>query len=267
MPKRIDYFPAAKKSLGQNFLIDPNIARKIVEAIPAGPGETVLEIGPGRGMLTEILLAKNFQVVAVELDNFYADYLKEIFGRNSNFSLIHADFLALDLSKIGERSIHVVGNLPYSITSPVLFKLIEERQFAHSATLMMQREVAERVVGQPRTKNYGILSIWVQTFASVQLILRVPPTVFRPRPRVESAVVQLKWKSQREQIPKNDVYFLRLIKTAFQQRRKLLRNSLKTIFPPEIQENMEFNFNRRPEEVSIDEWIQLSNRHSSTTQF
>ncbi|NOY78952.1 MAG: ribosomal RNA small subunit methyltransferase A [Calditrichaeota bacterium] len=267
MPKGFNDFPAAKKSLGQNFLIDPNIARKIVEAVPAEPGETVLEIGPGRGILTQILLAKNFRVVAVELDNFYADYLKRAFGKNPNFSLIHADFLALKLSQFSGQPIHVVGNLPYGITSPVLFKLIEERRFTRSATLMMQREVAERVVGRPRTKNYGILSIWVQTFANVRLILKVPSTVFRPRPRVESAVIHLTWKSQREQIPKNDVYFLRLIKTAFQQRRKLLRNSLKTIFPPDIQERMEFNFNRRPEEVSIDEWIHLSNKHPSTTPF
>ncbi len=267
MPKRTDYFPAAKKSLGQNFLIDPNIARKIVEAIPAGPGETVLEIGPGRGMLTEFLLAKKFHVVAVELDNFYADYLKETFGKHSNFSLIHADFLTLKLSEIGMQPIHVVGNLPYSITSPVLFKLIKERQFAHSATLMMQREVAERMVGKPRTKDYGILSIWVQTFADVRLIFKVPSAVFRPRPRVDSALVQLKWKSQREQIPKNDVYFLQLIKTAFRQRRKRLRNSLKPIFPLAIQQKIDFDFSRRPEEVSIDEWIQLSNRHLNTTQF
>lgn len=265
MLKKIGSFPTAKKSLGQNFLIDPNIARKIVEAIPAAPGETVLEIGPGRGMLTQILLAGNFKVIAVELDNFYADYLKETFSKNPNFSLIHADFLSLELSKVSKRPFHVVGNLPYSITSPVLFKLIEERQFTLSATLMMQREVAERVVGKPRTKNYGILSIWVQTFADARLILKVPPTVFRPRPRVASAVVQIKWKSRGEQIPKNDVYFLRLVKTAFQQRRKLLRNSLKSIFSVETQEKIGVNFNRRPEEVSIDEWIHLSNIHRPNT--
>lgn len=260
MFERSESFPPAKKSLGQNFLIDPNIARKIVDAIPAKAGEIILEIGAGRGKLTEILLERGFRVVAVELDNFYTNYLGETFGKNPNFSLIHADFLALELSQIAEIPFHIIGNLPYSITSPVLFKLIRDRQYTRSATLMMQREVARRVIGKPRTKDYSILSIWVQTFANVELILKVPSTVFRPRPRVDSAVVQMKWKSNREQIPQNEVYFLRLIKTAFQQRRKLLRNSLMGIFPLEMQIKIDFDFNRRPEEVSIQEWIQLSNK-------
>ncbi|HDK35506.1 MAG TPA: ribosomal RNA small subunit methyltransferase A, partial [Bacteroidetes bacterium] len=125
---------------------------------------------------------------------------------------------------------------------------------------MMQREVAERIIGVPRTKNYGILSVWVQAFASVRLVLKAPPDVFRPRPRVESAVIQLKWKNDAEQILKNDVYFLKLIKSAFQKRRKVLRNALKGFIPPEIQNAIHFDFARRAEEVPVEEWIMLSNR-------
>ncbi len=235
-----------------------------MEAVPAEPGEAVLEIGPGKGILTEHLLEKGFRLAVVELDDFYADYLVQRFGTRQNFSLIHGDFLRQSLQEILPDAGHVVGNLPYGITSPVLFKLVSERKWVRSATLMMQLEVAERLVGVPRTKNYGILSVWTQTFAEVKLLFRVPASVFRPRPRVESAVVQLFWR-QGEPNLKNDVYYLHLIKTAFQQRRKLLRNALRSLISPEEQERLAFNFDRRAEEVTIQEWVKLSNSLSPNT--
>ncbi len=252
-------FPEAKKSLGQNFLIDKNIARKIVEAVPARAGEPVLEIGPGRGALTELFLEKGVALTVVELDDFYADFLTKRFGSFENFSLIRGDFLRQSLADVLPGAAHVVGNLPYSITSPVLFKLIEERQWVQSATLMMQLEVAQRLIAAPRTKSYGILSVWAQTFAEPRLLFRVPPSVFRPRPRVDSAVIQIFWK-QRELNLKSDVYFLHLIKTAFQQRRKVMRNALRPLVPLEKQKEIDFDFNRRAEEVTIEEWVNLSNK-------
>ena len=230
-----------------------------MEAVPAKAGEPVLEIGPGRGALTELLLEKGVVLTAVELDDFYAEYLTGRFGSFENFNLVHGDFLRQPQEELVPEPAHVVGNLPYGITSPVLFKLIRERRQVRSATLMMQLEVAERVVAVPRTKSYGILSVWVQVFADPRLLFRVPPSVFRPRPRVESAVVQIFWKRQEPNL-KNDVYFLQLIKTAFQQRRKMLRNALRPLVPFEIQEKIDFDFNRRAEEVTIEEWVNLSNK-------
>lgn len=238
-----------------------------MEAVPVRATDPVLEIGPGQGILTELLLEKGLHLTVVELDDFYARYLSEKFASLDYFTLVHGDFLRQHLADILPQPAHIVGNLPYSITSPVLFKIIQERQWVKSATLMMQLEVAERVVGVPRTKSYGILSVWVQTFAEVRLLFHVPPSVFRPRPRVESAVVQINWK-EREPNLKNDVYFLSIVKTAFQQRRKLLRNALRPLVPLEIQEKVDFDFNRRAEEVQVEEWVTLSNKLlSNTNQF
>ena len=254
--------PRAKQSLGQNFLIDENMARKIVDAIAPRPDDRILEIGPGLGIISGYLQQRAHHLYAVEIDQrFYAD-LQHKFAGAKNFTLIKSDFLKIDIDKIaGPEKIRIVGNIPYNITSPILFKVIAGRDKVEDLTLLVQKEVGRRIVSSPNSKEYGILAVLSQAVADVKLLLKVPPTVFRPQPAVDSALVQWRFSAKRAAQIKDPVFFRMLVKQAFNKRRKMLRNSLS-----EFAHITSFDFTRRPEQLDVNEWIELANELTPHSQ-
>lgn len=254
-----------KKSLGQNFLVDENIARKMVRLVAPQPDDCFLEIGPGYGVLTRYFLSEAGRLVAVEIDPHLGKYLRETFAPCGNFTLIVADFLEIDLAKICEEGgkLRIVGNIPYHITSPVIFKMLEERRRVRDMTLMVQKEVAERIVAQPGSKDYGILSVYSQLFARPALLFSVSRNVFKPRPDVDSAVVRWDLDSRPEVHLEDEAVFRLLVRTAFQQRRKMLRRSLRNLLGAGADsQTLGFDLRRRPEALHPMEFAELSNRIS-----
>ena len=249
----------AKQSLGQNFLVDENMARKIVQAINPQPEDVVVEIGPGHGSITRFLVPHVQQLYAVEIDQRFYDELEHNFSHHTNFELIRRDILAFDLHdlELNER-VRVLGNIPYNITSPILFRMFDQRKSITDVTLLLQKEVGLRMVARPHTKEYGILAVFSQAFADVKLLLNVPPTVFQPRPKVDSTLVQWRFTNERDRLIKDEQVFRSIVKKAFGLRRKMLRNSLK-----EFAQHTSFDFTRRPEQLSVEEWIRLSNELTS----
>jgi len=257
-----------KKFLGQNFLVDNNIAKKIVNSLEIKPDDIVLEIGPGQGVLTKYIseITKNF--IAVELDkSIYEKLTLEYEGR---INLIHKDFLKINLQNdiynifsinnpdVRNKKIKVIGNIPYNITTEILFKLFDSSDIIDSAVLMMQKEVAKRLTAQPNTKDYGILAIQTQTNSVPKILFNVPPTAFFPKPRVDSSIVKFDFGNSKYKILYKDI-FKTLVKQSFGQRRKTMKNSLKVFFENnEVSfDNIDFDFTRRAESVSIEEYIRL----------
>ena len=221
-----------KKSLGQHFLVDKNIVAKIIDAAAIREGERTLEIGPGRGALTGELLDAGARVLAVEFDKSLAQRLRETYGDLKNFELIEADALKLDFSELAEErgtSFKVVSNLPYNISGPLLARFIEQRQAFTELVLMLQKEVAERLLAPPSTKEYGALTVLTRTFAGVERLFQVSPGSFRPRPKVLSTVIRLvPLDTPRVEVHDPGLY-RRVVKAAFGQRRKTLANALKAL--------------------------------------
>lgn len=246
-----------KRLFGQHFLHDQNIARKIVSSLKVDNGpEPLLEVGPGTGALTRLLLEKGtFDLTVVEVDRDAVAYLRECFPGLED-RVVEADILKSDFNLFFPGSYSVVGNFPYNISSQILFRVLEGRKKVRQVVCMLQREVAERLSSPPGNKTYGILSVLLQAYYSVRLLFRVPSTVFVPRPRVESAVIRL--ERYREQLPSCDEQlFTRVVKQAFNNRRKTLRNALKDInLPPEILGEQVFS--RRAEELSVDDFLGLT---------
>lgn len=248
-------YPRAKKSLGQHFLTDGNIIRKIVDAIPAKKDDLVIEIGPGSGAVTELLLEKFNHVKAVELDQRMVEFLSEQYP---GLEVIHKDILEYDWSvhKNENHPIHVIGNLPYYITSQILFGLFEYRSVLSSATLMMQKEVAERIVAVPRNKEYGILSVQSQLMSSPEILFDVSPHVFSPPPNVYSSVIQFTF--DKGGLACSDQHLKTVVRMAFNQRRKKLSNALKRL-DTELPVD-EFNFDLRAEALSPQMYEKLTAR-------
>ena len=222
-----------KQSLGQHFLRDPNTARKIAGALQAEPGDAVVEIGPGDGALTEVLLEKHPGLLALELDQRAVRALRERFPEEQHPALDvrEADATEADWSALAEEQggpLHVIGNLPYNVTSPILFALLDARADLAEAVLMMQKEVAERLTAAPRTKGYGIPSVLTQLWCTPDVCFDVSPHVFSPQPRVNSAVVRLDFQKEQDAAQRvDDEWLRRVVRTAFGKRRKMLRNSLR----------------------------------------
>lgn len=216
------------RRLGQHFLVDPNTARRIVESLRAPAGASVVEIGAGTGALTGLLLERHPTLVALEVDARAVDHLRAL---HPQLDVRQRDVLDVDWTRMATECggpLHLIGNLPYNITSPIVFGLLRRRQHIAQAVFMMQREVAERLVAPPGTKAYGIPSVLAQLFAGPKLLFRVPRSVFRPRPGVESAVVRMVFDAAAE--PAIEYSLLRaLVRMAFGQRRKMLRNSLRAL--------------------------------------
>ncbi len=232
-----------KKSLGQHFLTDTNMIAKIADAVAAEPTDRVIEIGPGTGKLTKALLERFENVIAVEIDQRAVEVLESEF---SDLEVIHKDILETDFETLstGKAHTHVIGNLPYYITSQILFLLLENRALLADALLMMQKEVAERIVADIRTKDYGILSVQTQLMSSPEILFDVPRQVFSPQPNVDSAMMRLTF--DKGPLACSDQHLKTVVRTAFNQRRKKLSNALKPIISKdELPEG--FDFDKRAE--------------------
>jgi 16S rRNA (adenine1518-N6/adenine1519-N6)-dimethyltransferase len=250
-----------KKSLGQNFLSDENIARKIVAALTLKPSEAVLEIGSGTGILTKFLLQTDAAVVAVEIDKRLSAILKEQFPDQKNLLLVNEDFLNLTFDKFidATKNWKVVGNLPYFITSQVLFKIFASSHLFEKAVFMMQKEVAQRIVAQPHSKQYGILSVQSQFYSEVKKLFDVSRKVFFPEPEVNSSVVEFKFFSNSGLTDSEEKIFRLVVRKVFSQRRKMLRNSLKLIEGINWKlSQLNFNLEQRPEQLTVKDFIKLS---------
>ncbi len=217
-----------KRSLGQNFLVDPNLQRKIVAAVEAEPGDPVLEIGPGRGALTEHLVELGVRLWAVELDDGLAAALDERFGARENVSIVHEDVLETDLPSLVDDwgRTRVVGNIPYNITTPILFHVLTPPR-PRDIVMMVQSEVADRITATPGTKTYGALAVGVQTVADAVRLFKVPASAFRPVPRVDSAVVRITPHDPPRIDAEQVVSIRRLTRAAFSWRRKQLGTTLR----------------------------------------
>ncbi|MFA5404621.1 MAG: 16S rRNA (adenine(1518)-N(6)/adenine(1519)-N(6))-dimethyltransferase RsmA [Ignavibacteria bacterium] len=248
-----------KKFFGQNFLVDDNISKKIVRQIGMIDTDIVLEIGPGQGALTKHITGYCKEYIAVEIDKSIAESLEVKFGDKGK--IINEDFLKYDLSQF-KKPIKIIGNLPYNIASEILFKLFDHRSKLECAVLMVQKEFARRLIAHPDTKEYGIMSVQTQVFSRPEILFNVPPTVFFPKPKIESSVIKLYFNNDNNNLQSKD-FFKLLVRTAFGKRRKTIRNSLKNLFEEyklDFNEySMFFDFSRRAENVSIAEYIQLSN--------
>ncbi len=240
-----------KKSLGQHFLTDQNIALKIVDSLSSSVSD-VLEIGPGTGVLTQFLLSRaEINLYVIEIDRDSVMYLRENFSELKN--IWSEDFLKADIATRFKGDFSIIGNFPYNISSQIFFKVLTMRNRVPEVVGMIQKEVAERIASKHGKKTYGILSVLLQTFYEIEYLFTVSEQVFNPPPKVKSAVVRLK-RNERNELPCSEEFFIKVVKAAFNLRRKMLRNSLKGIC-----ENLPENFaTKRPEQLSVEDFIELT---------
>jgi 16S rRNA (adenine1518-N6/adenine1519-N6)-dimethyltransferase len=251
----------AKKSLGQHFLKDQNIARKIVDSLNAENLTIVFEIGPGMGVLTRFLLEKeNFTTIPVEIDPESVIYLEAAFPQLKT-RLIQGDFLTLDLQTVTKEKLAIIGNFPYNISSQIFFKVIENREQVHEVVCMIQKEVAQRIACKPGSKEYGILSVLLQAYYQIDYLFTVHENVFAPPPKVKSGVIRLLRNSTR-QLDCNENLFFKVVKASFNQRRKVLSNSLKGLTPGLDKEHPLLG--KRPEQLSVNDFVELTNLVSAS---
>ncbi len=246
----------AKKHLGQHFLKDENIAKKIADTLSFQGYKAVLEIGPGMGVLTKYLLEKDTTTYVIEIDSESVEYLQANY-LNLAPRIIEKDFLKYDLKEVfNDSQFAIIGNFPYNISTQIVFKVLEMREQIPEFSGMFQKEVAQRICEKEGSKAYGILSVLAQAFYNAEYLFTVPPSVFNPPPKVESGVLRLTRKEHLD-LPCDEALFFRVVKIAFQQRRKTLRNSLK-IF--NLSDNLKANaiFGKRPEQLSVDSFIELT---------
>lgn len=253
------------KSLGQNFLIDESVLTDIVEGAEVNSEDLVIEIGPGVGSLTAKLLCKAKRVVSIELDNDLIPILETELGEEPNFTLIHNDALKVDFNEIigEEKSVKLVANLPYYVTTPIIARLLKEDYKFKSLTIMIQKEVAERIDAEPNCKEYGALSLMVQYYCNTKIIRRVPPSCFIPRPKVDSIVIRLDKLSQPRVNVKDEKLMFDIIRNSFNMRRKTLWNGVKFLgLPKESLENAfekaSIDPKRRGETLTLEEFARLS---------
>lgn len=257
----------AKKHLGQHFLKDEGIAKNIADSLTEDGYDNVLEIGPGMGVLTKYLLQKKPKITVIELDRESIAYLHDTFPSEhiklntskDKFEIIEGDFLKYDLSTIfNKKQVAIIGNFPYNISTQIVFKAIEHREFVPEFAGMFQKEVAKRIAEKEGSKVYGIMSVLTQAFFDVEYLFTVPPTVFNPPPKVESGVIRLVRKKDFS-LPVDEKLFFRVVKTAFNQRRKMLRSSLKSF---NLSDSLKEDpiFTKRPEQLSVSAFIALTQK-------
>ena len=253
------------KSLGQNFLIVESVLTDIVEGAEVKGEDLVIEIGPGVGSLTAKLLCKAKKVVSIELDNDLIPILQTELGEEPNFKLIHNDALKVDFNEIigEEKSVKLVANLPYYVTTPIIARLLKEDYKFKSLTIMIQKEVAERIDAEPNCKEYGALSLMVQYYCNTKIVRRVAPSCFIPRPKVDSIVIRLDKLSEPRVNVKDEKLMFDIIRNSFNMRRKTLWNGIKFLGLPK--ENLELAFEkagidpkRRGETLSLEEFAKLA---------
>ena len=244
-----------KKRLGQHFLESSEIAKKIVDCLDCNDINTIIEIGPGMGILTNHIIKLSKNSFFIEIDNESVDYLKKEFSEIEH-SIIQEDFLKIDLKKF-KSPLAIIGNFPYNISSQIIFKIIENKNTVETLVGMFQLEVAKRICQKPGSKSYGILSVLVQAYYETSVEFLLEPTYFNPPPKVNSGVITLKRKKQLE-LKCNETLFFKVVKTSFQQRRKTIRNSLKVFnLSNNIKEDVIFG--KRPETLSVDDFVHLTN--------
>jgi 16S rRNA (adenine1518-N6/adenine1519-N6)-dimethyltransferase len=256
-----------KKSLGQNFLKDEFYISKIIESFELKPDDTVLEIGPGGGALTSRLSGKVKKLYAVEIDQRLIEGLSENI-KDEEFELFNEDFLKFDFkTNIAEDNVKIVGNLPYHVTSPIIFKVMQlaselnkTTKKIRSLTIMIQKEVAERIVARTSTKSYGVLSVFTRFFCEPEILFDIPPEAFFPKPKIVSSMIRLNFNIGNENLSKVSDYelFRSIVKTTFLNRRKMLRNTLKP-FVADISSIRSVEVTKRPENLSVADFIELSN--------
>ena len=245
----------AKKHLGQHFLTDENIAKKIVDGLSFQDYQDVLEVGPGTGVLTKYLLEKPTETFVAEIDTESIEYLKLHYSKLQNHHFT-GDFLKLNVPEIFQNQVAVIGNFPYNISSQILFKIIDNYQQIPEMVGMFQKEVAERTAAVPRTKDYGILSVLVQAYYDVKYLFTVHENVFNPPPKVKSGVIKLT-RNRKEGLEGNEILFKQIVKTGFGQRRKKLSNALKSLEIPEVLKSHAF-MDKRAEELSVEDFINFT---------
>jgi len=260
----------AKKHLGQHFLKDENIAKKIADSLSHEGYSNVLEIGPGMGVLTKYLLQSDSKVTVMELDSESVAYLNNDFKNehinlntsNNHFQIVEGDFLKQSLSQFfNHEQVAIIGNYPYNISSQIVFKAIENRAYVPEFSGMFQKEVAQRIASKEGSKVYGILSVLTQAFFDAEYLFTVPASVFNPPPKVESGVIKLTRKKDFS-LPVDEKLFFRVVKTAFNQRRKMLRSSLKSFnLSDSLKEDTIFAM--RPEQLSVDQFVELTQKIAS----
>ena len=260
-----------KKHLGQHFLTDRSIAGRIVQALQHAPGACVVEIGPGKGILTEPLLEKDLRLVLVELDPESVHYLLKKWPQLED-SLKELDFLKVNLEELCGEPFHIIGNFPYNISSQIFFRILQYRHRVSSVVCMLQKEVADRIASPPGSREYGILSVLLGAYFDTEQLFTVKPGSFFPPPKVTSSVIRLT-RNQVQTLPCDEALFFRTVKTVFNQRRKMIRNSIKSILlnldgglnylskRPEgpVVPGEDFALlSRRPEELGVPEFIELT---------
>ena len=244
-----------KRKFGQNFLTDDNIAKDIVSFLSDSKTKTIIEIGPGKGILTKYLLKiSHKEIKFVEIDEECVSYLKNKYP-NIEKHLINDDFLNINLNSF-KQPLSIIGNFPYNISSQILFKIYENKNIVNEMIGMFQLEVAERICSNYGTKKYGILSVLIQAFFEVKMMKKIKPNSFLPIPKVDSAVIKISKKTDR--INCNEILFKKIVKQSFGQRRKTLRNSLKIFNIPDIKKE-DTIFAKRPEQLSVSDFIYLTN--------
>lgn len=248
----------AKKHLGQHFLNDENIAKKIADTLTLEGYKKVLEIGPGMGVLTKYLLEKPIETYVIEIDTESVEYLQTHYLKLSN-RIISKDFLRYNLSEtFGDDPLAIIGNFPYNISSQIVFRVLEMRDRIPEFSGMFQKEVAERICEKKGSKTYGILSVLTQAFYDTEYLFTVSENVFTPPPKVKSGVMRMRRK-ENYKLPCEEKLFFNVVKTAFNQRRKTLRNSLKTF---QLSDNLREDsiFGLRPEQLSVEQFIELTQK-------
>jgi len=248
----------AKKHLGQHFLNDENIAKKIADSLVLEGYKKVLEIGPGMGVLTKYLLEKPIEIYVIEIDTESVEYLQTHYLQLSN-RIISKDFLKYNIKEVfGDEPFAIIGNFPYNISSQIVFRALELRDQIPEFSGMFQKEVAERICEKKGTKAYGILSVLVQAFYDTEYLFTVSENVFTPPPKVKSGVMRMRRK-ENYKLPCDEKMFFNVVKTAFNQRRKTLRNSLKVF---QLSDNLREDsiFDLRPEQISVEQFIELTQK-------
>jgi 16S rRNA (adenine1518-N6/adenine1519-N6)-dimethyltransferase len=244
-----------KKRLGQHFLTDRNIASRITAYIKANDYHKLIEVGPGKGILTGFLLERHeIEVFPVEIDHEAVEYLLAKWP-GLNGIIKEADFLSLDLPQEYGNKFGIIGNFPYNISSQIFFKVLEYKDNCREVVCMIQKEVADRIISPPGNKTYGILSVLLQTWYKIDYLFTVNPGSFFPPPEVRSAVIRLV-RNEREDLPVDQQFFNRFVKAAFNQRRKMLRNSIRSFSNSETEDNPILK--KRPEQLSVDEFLDLA---------
>ncbi len=249
----------AKKSLGQNFLIDMNIKKKIIQALNLEKGDIVLEVGPGTGALTELLLEYDITIIAVEIDKRAIEELEKL-PNNGKLSIIQSDILKFDFKQFFEkcdRKVKVLGNLPYYISSQIIFRILDFEQYVHSITIMLQKELAERIIATPNTKDYGVLSLSMALYGNTEKLFDVSPNCFVPKPKIWSSIVRTTINNRFEIDKETKLVARKLIKTSFNQRRKMISNTISQYFTNDNTLYFELK-SKRPENLTIEQFISLS---------